>query len=127
MAEKLDKADWRNAAFMEVLKRTPPAVRMFDDRAICPWCGFLHETITIGSNLCEECRRGFVFGYPPWGVEDGRPISWVFMSWEEQNLAVENLNLFPPFEPNERLRDIYRVWRDFDKDNDDSPTSETLH
>lgn len=113
--------DWRLAAFSEVLRRMPPPVRMFDDAVICPWCGFPHDVMRLGRNLCDECRRPFFFGYPPWG-ETERPMSWARLTYEEECLVIEKLNRLPPFAPNARLRDIYRQWAEIDKGNEKNRT-----
>lgn len=91
--------------------RTPPPLRPYEDGAACPWCGYCHEQITFGDNICAECQKAFLFGFPPW--DDGPLISWVHLKYEEENMLISNPDLMPVFQPNERLKKLYEHYQVF--------------
>jgi hypothetical protein len=92
--------------FSRALRRLPPPVPCFSDGACCPWCGSVSASVTFGMNSCEECGKGFAFGFPEWS--DGKtPVSWVPFPWKEYYALGERADLLPTWEPNERLQAIY--------------------
>lgn len=96
-----------------VYSRTPPPLRPYREGAACPWCAECHETITFGINICEECGKSFIFGFPPW-ENDNIALSWVNLRYEEENLLIKNPDLMPVFEPNERLKKLYKAYEMYD-------------
>jgi hypothetical protein len=94
--------------FRRAMRRIPPPVSCYSNGAVCPWCGWIHKTITFGKNCCLECNRPFRFGYPKGGWHEGKdPISWVDFPFREfeavggRSAALEN------WVPNEQLKEIY--------------------
>ena len=121
--EKSDRAltteEWRRANFMEAIKRLPAPVPMYDNAVVCPWCGAPHDHVLIEKmNSCEECKRPFVFGYPPWEESTSRPLSWVSFPHEAFEALGSKASLLENWAPNERLREIYKYWADFIRDKD---------
>lgn len=92
--------------FAKALKKLPPPLSCFADGAGCPWCGKLHRTVSFGKNICEECDRPFLFGYPDW--HPGKdPLSWVNFPWAAFDALGGRADVLPSWEPNERLRHHY--------------------
>lgn len=101
------KADDGMAAFRAALKRLPRPIPDFANGAACPWCGALHQTITYGENACDECRRSFYFGYPPWHEKGQGPSSWVNFPHREFDALGQRPELLEDWKPNVRLQEIY--------------------
>lgn len=102
----MSAVDKETAEFAKALKRLPPLLSCFSDGAGCPWCGFVHRSVTFGKNHCEECARPFLFGYPEWR-EGEDPVSWVEFPWAEFDALGGRADLLPEWRPNERLRHHY--------------------
>lgn len=91
--------------FARALRKLPRQVACFSNGVVCPWCGWLHETITFGNNECGGCSRQFAFGYPDWH-EGKDPVSWVNFPWKEWD-AFKRADLMERWSPNKRLQEIY--------------------
>ena len=102
-AERISDFSFR-FSWMEMLPRWIPF--HFTDSVPCPWCGWFHETITFGDNVCSDCNKPFTFGVPDCS-EDGKLYSYVFPSLKEQQALEKRPSLLGTFTPNERLRAIY--------------------
>ena len=102
--QAMSDSDWERQQFDLALQRLPSPMPVFSDGAVCPWCGWGHETVTFGMNDCAGCNRRFAFGYPEWGeIIPGRPESWVPFPWREWDAVGHDAKHFPPFEPTEEL------------------------
>lgn len=121
--------EWRDANFREAVRRLPPPIPMFDDAVPCPWCGAAHEAINIGKNSCLECDRFFLFGFPPFETSDERrPVAWVDFPWREFDELGDKAHLLEKWEPNERLKEIYKFWAERRADAaDEEPKPAKLH
>ena len=100
---------------MDWLSRLPPPVpaNITACGAPCPWCGFTNRTITFGrANPCEDCGRPFYFGIPDW-ADGPEYFTWVMPRWQERDLLESHPDLFPKWEPNDRLKEInFRLVQD---------------
>ena len=92
--------------FYKAVKKIPPPVSCFSNGVACPWCGYLHRTISFSMNNCEECGRAFAFGYPEFHSGDD-PVSWVPFPWREFHECGEKASLLEDWKPNERLQRLY--------------------
>lgn len=115
MVDEKDRAlsakEWEDANFMAALLRLPTPVPMFDDGAVCPWCGALNPSLHLMDwNHCHECGRRFLFGYPPWDEDGTRPLSWVPFPSREWLMLGKRASLLDDWKPNERLKEIYAYW-----------------
>nr|WP_321482316.1 hypothetical protein [uncultured Cohaesibacter sp.] len=114
MSHKKDHAlslsDWHRANFAAALGKIPPPIPCFSNGVCCPWCGFLHETITFGQNECMECRRQFLFGFPgEWETRiPGCPESWVNFPSYEFHILGDKASLIPEFVPTDRLKEVWK-------------------
>jgi hypothetical protein len=101
----LSRAEWQ----MQWLARLPhplPAT-VWSDGAACPWCGSANATVTYEViNNCCDCERPFWFSIPPW-ADDTQLYTWVHPTAKDQQLLDKNPTLFPLWEPNDRLKEIY--------------------
>ena len=92
--------------FAKALGKLPPPIPCFSNGAPCPWCGHIHKTITFGENLCGECARAFLFGYPDWDA--GRdPLSHVPVPHREFEALGGKADLLPDWEPTDLLKHHY--------------------
>jgi hypothetical protein len=92
--------------FAEIIRRLPKPIACFGNGAACPWCGDLHVTVTFGQNLCKDCGRPFLFGYPHWAEKD-EPLSWVDYPFRELDALGERASLLPKWEMNDRLKQLH--------------------
>lgn len=103
-------SEWEDKIKKELLlidRGLPPPLPITASGAHCPWCGELHETVTIGGgNECDVCHRHFIVSFPDW-AEDDQLYSWTTFSWADHQLLRERPDLLPTFEPNDRLKNIY--------------------
>lgn len=93
-------------AFAEAVRRLPPPIADFADGAACPWCGWLHRTITYGRNTCHDCGRGFLFGHPNWAVNK-ESVSWVEFPWKEFQAMGERPELIEQWQPNTQIKALH--------------------
>lgn len=91
------------------LATLPPPLPITEECVYCPWCGTDYETVTIGDNYCECCRKGFVFRHPEWA--EGF-YTYVHYSHREVDLIYDSKVDYKPFKPNERLEQIYEHFGD---------------
>ena len=107
--EKIDRRDYELSQFSRLLRGIPYPIPMFDNCVFCPWCGSMHETVTFGENECDECRKIFIFGVPHWGSSfEGRAETFVNCPHKEFEDMGRRGDILPLFEPNEKLKDVYR-------------------
>ncbi|KZL02191.1 hypothetical protein PsAD5_00140 [Pseudovibrio sp. Ad5] len=107
--KQMTKDEWHWSCFAEAFKGIPKPIPMFDDGAVCPWCGELHATVSVGSNECNSCQKIFIFGYPdkwPSTIKQ-RPESFVDFPYEEWKLLGAKPSLVPEWKPSERLKEIH--------------------
>lgn len=98
--------DKRKKEFAKALARIPVPIECFTNGAACPWCGFIHRTITFGENACDDCRKPFLFGYPDYYTGDA-PISHVPFPHREFDELGARADLLPKWEPNDLLKQHY--------------------
>lgn len=99
MADPMDE-------FRLAMAKLPPPLTCFSDGAACPWCGWMHATITFGGNNCADCGRAFSFGYPPW--DSGKePMTYVNFPWREWDALGRRADLLPDWRPNDLLKSHY--------------------
>lgn len=108
--KSLTKLEWEMAQFARLMQGVPRQIPTFSDGVACPWCGLIHQVVTFGSNECLECRRQFIFGFPEWGsVFDWCPDTFVACPHKEFREMGRRGDILPIFEPNERLRRLYKI------------------
>ena len=116
---QMSAREWEEANFMEALQRIPRPVLMYDDAIICPWCGAPHGSANlVRINSCEQCKRPYCFGYPPWDADSDRPMTWVNFPHAEFQAVGGKASALEDWKPNERLTEIYRYWADHEKRED---------
>lgn len=109
-ARALTDSEWRTAQITEALRRLPPPLSALPEGALCPWCGALHRTVRFGRNECMGCGRAFSFGFPEWeSLSSDRVYSWVPFPFREFQALGLRADLLPRWEPNDRLREQYRM------------------
>ena len=91
--------------FVKAMRKLPRPVPCFANGGVCPWCGFLHGTITFGENICADCARSFCFGYPDWH-EGKDPISHVPFPWKQWD-TFKRADLMEDWAPTKLLEQIY--------------------
>lgn len=92
--------------FRRAMLRLPPPIECFANGAVCPWCGWVHQTVTFGANICIDCKRAFTFGYPPWGADLS---SYVPFPWREWDALGRRADLLPEWAPNDHLKHHYHI------------------
>ena len=92
--------------FAEAVRRLPPPITCFANGAPCPWCGWIHKTVTFGSNACLGCAKHFCFGYPDWH-EGKDPVSWVPFPNREFDALGGKASLLPDWTPTDLLKSHY--------------------
>lgn len=102
----MDANDPGDDAFKQAIRRLPPPIADFADGAACPWCGWLHKTITYGRNTCAECGRGFLFGHPQWAVNK-ESLSWVEFPWKEFDALGQRPELIEQWVPNLQIKSLH--------------------
>lgn len=94
------------SSFCEALKRLPPPMTDFSNGAGCPWCGWLHTTVTYGDNQCEACGRGFQFGHPDW-TDDNECWTWVAFPHRQWELLGRRMEVIAKWIPNEIIKALH--------------------
>lgn len=92
-----------SSEFSKAVRKLPPQVSCFANGALCPWCGWLHATITFGGNNCLNCAKFFQFGYPEWH-EGKDPVSWVPFPFREFEALGGRADLLPDWKPNHAIK-----------------------
>ncbi len=93
--------------FAAAIRRLPPPLPVVSNGAACPWCGALHERMTIGWNDCEHCPRAFMIGHPPEGDPDFILMTFVPFPWQAFHELGGRAGLLDDWTPNADLREIY--------------------
>lgn len=107
--EKLSKKDWEDEQFQRLLDGLPSSCPIYDDGAICPWCGYLHLTVNFGKNECNECHRLFIMGIPQWGsIIDYRPETYAEIPFKEFEHLKGGSMTIPKFIPTDDLKHHYK-------------------